>query len=845
MIRFAFKYIHSKKITYFLVCFIGILVFVFGNAFFIYQSMMDSVFDRAQSIYGRFDCVLFGGDEKLVDAYRERPIVSKVGVIRNYGRYSSNGAHITIGSFDDDALDIFPISLSSGRFPENDHEIVLEDHYRLIDSDRFALGKTIDITDMKGKTRTLRITGFIESYTTYVNGSLNRIPGINDYPNGITGSSDKLEYNLITGIVIGGTSNRMVSPDESIISLYGEIARDRGKGQDVELVFNDRVYVDAVGMYIEPLRAHRRTDLTLSGIVVCIFLYLALKYYYEDFVDLSKRMYMSGASSLFVTGLFMMVGIILWTFGILFGGILSLLLYFMKLIPYSGILPRSGTMPCFYLLLAGIVLLVIVCASSRVWDDRNYFSRSDKRNGKSYSGKDSFLVSNVRKNILYFLPVILAAVILCSSFAVYRFEYREKRQLLGLDGDPWLSGSNYVTTYMNNFGDFEVYPEVETYNVADVDDLGRHNGVKSITKAYDILNTNLIIPGTDSDYLNYMASHNRYSNMEGVERNGFPYDIRCIDNYNYDLIIADDEMLDTICELNDINISLLAKEGSCIVFLPDIKESQGIKDDTDCYYFKGAQLTLARFRMKDGKSDIKDIGSFTYVSRDLHINSVIRHGMRTIGDDSMVYEADRVAVLISEDTYLATDLFDGLVSFTLHLDRNISREDYLAIKREFLNICHRIQFSVCEDYFERLAIEENIERTTSSSFVMLALTSVITLCSYTGLIILQSLYHRKREYGIMRSMGMNIGETVRMSSKEGLIYSLLFIIATIPSVLLFMSYYTRHHIGIFLSGRDVGMTVLIILLAAVIYYLLFMGCSIVVLKRYFRTSISQNIRYME
>ncbi|MBQ6004250.1 MAG: hypothetical protein IJL16_05920 [Clostridia bacterium] len=836
MIRQAIDYFRSKKISSLIILFIAVVYFVLSSVYGVYQSLIDETFKVLTGEYGSFDTVLFGVSDDTVNKYRTSAIVEKIGLVQNYGLYGCEDIQIILGSMDEYAMELVSSAVTEGRLPVKTGEIVFEECYKQ-SSEHLDLGNRIILIDRKGTEKEYEIVGFISSYSSLINGSIYPIPEKNGYPNALTVQTGSLEGTGILFVKVNRSDDKTISPDSTLIRMYNELVIPEHYDQNPEMIFNDQLFTDGVGMFIDPLKQHSRRDFTAFLIIVSVFLSTVFYVFFSDFRDICRIIYGVGATKIYICILYLLITLMLLIPGIILGDVI---LFIARLISSW---PTDGSRHVWILIFSLIVIVcsILVFAVYRLYDEKLFFHRNRKR--KRILKEGSMEWNSIRKNGVGFIAVILSVTTFLAAVISFGYERVSNRVFYGLDSSPWIMGDAYNTITFHNFGDFQVFPIEKSFSNEALDSLYELSGVKYIRKGYEHSGVNIVFMDVDSAYIDEYIKRNIKFGYGDFEDSSFIRNLKSSNNYSIAVISTHTD--EDILIRNHISKEPL-EEGKCFIFFPDIMEDPQISNDMGKLYKSGDNIRLASLVLRGGESDIYDLDSFDYVYRDIEIAESFTHGYMVRDKETGKYnDSDSLTIVMSESTFLELGIFKGISHFEIGLDDDITPDEYREIRHASLKITQSVSGAQFFDSEERRERIERIESTTSSSLLMLGVSAVICILFYCILMTLQSIQANSKAYGIMRALGMSRMKMLTCLMSEYLIYSALLLCIAIPGVLIYLRYYSINVMGIIMNSADYIKAMLPIFVISASHLFLQMLCGVISVNSYFRKSIVSNIRYKE
>ncbi len=849
MFNMSLRYVLSKRTTVFIILFIAVSYILLSGMTSIYDNMINKTFDEEERYYGRFHAILYDVTDEVADEYRRNSLVKEVGVTENLGLYMIEGTDFSasIGTMDEASKDLLPIELTEGRWPTAPDEIaVTEDMKYYFKSGEPELGDDISFKK-EDKTETYRITGFISSYTTHFEGSDYLIRGYNDFPTAIKASTEEdTEKTIIMVIRLQETSGRMISPEKNIVLLYNKIASSMINDREVEMKFNDGLYFFAFDEEIRPISIHKTIDYITALISLAVLIFVILQNYLRDFRSVTIECYMLGSDRITVIGLFVLVVTILTVLGISFGMLAGSLIF--GTLNHSVFLDNAIVFDiCKGLILIAVIFFasLLVFVIDGLYDETLYFSRRRPEREKSGNlGIFSMIRSNIRRNLFKMACVFISLILFTATILSFSDEMEDKRALFILNDEPWYFAVSKAQTVYAQYGAFEVEPSAVRFSMEKVRELENAKGVDHVEKHFGGQSPVILFSDYDSRYMEYCMATNSNSEMDSVIRTGFPYDLRAFNNYS--LIVLDDRSFREIYEINGIKRETELDKGECIVFFPDFEAGGDYKYDISLYYGQGDRLTLGRLKLKTGETDIYSIDKLELVTEEMTITD-IRYGAYRFIDESTGKECenDFVTILISEDNYMESTLFDGVESFYMFLDSDISEEDKNEVLKRYHALAASSACGSTRNYYDVKRHQDNIESVVRRSMVILGI--LIGLCAVisSATVVSQSISSNRREFGIMRSIGMTKAELFSILTLEHIFYFMLFVVAGSILSFIYMKEYSLRVTGILMQMSDIGAIVVRTVLIGLGYLVISMICVFIYTLRYFRDSISSIIRFSE
>ncbi|MBR3295161.1 MAG: ABC transporter permease [Clostridia bacterium] len=804
--------------------------------------------NKLKDKYGEYHVIIHDPSESDVEFLSGSDRVEKIGQYVTYGNYSISGTdyHVTIGSFDENAIELGRIKLIDGTFPSTDDEICLEDHYRYyLYDDPLELGDNIELV-LDSCTKSFRICGFIEDYSGCWLNIEELVVGYNDYPSGLVLNDDRLYSTEILNYLVffSGTSQYNVPS-----SIYTEFVNNLNAVDNQ--VFNDEVYSNYFQMMMAPVLMYRNIFLFLYLFVGVFLFYNLFSVYVISFdnnlytfqaIGLSKKR--SSAVSWILTS-------ILYAAGVLTGLLISFLFF---LLFRNGLFFRDFISKTHYLL---IVILVYI-ASRLILHFR--LNRKNPREREEKEFRHGYVIGfvkiNIKKRYVSFVTLLLVLAFSMSAFFCIDIDKKNRdEQYVSSKYNEIIAISNPYSR-IAQAGTYEISSYQDGYDLRHIRKLYGllKDRCHRFSYSFDINNYLMLPDDTDDRYWNTIRA-------EWFDNTGWvpsTIDINQVPNGPRERIGTQVYSVFTVTESNkdsfmkclpEIDIDRDLAPGKVILFVAPRKESiLENKGDllVEDYYKPGDTIQIAKIYSSTTLEEAeRDPSVIRFVLSDLTISKVYRENFNYINEDGEASINNFPRIVWTEETADQCESVFGVDKFRVKVSRDLSDEEYHDLIVDIYRVGYSTKNSIIHetkfknDFLDNLYLMINI--CYLFCVVLIAISVGISLYSLFYI----SLSSQKRSFGILRTIGIRKKSVFTISLLEYLVYwcSGLFITPLISCIT--MRVFIDKALGALVPFTQLTGYFVII---SEVYLVLIAGIALacyIFTKRLFKQSITDAVNYGE
>lgn len=193
------------------------------------ESIKNNLKENAMTEYGGHTAVLLDIEDDLFEVKEK---ADKVGAFYITDSLELSDLKMSVGWFDDQALQISRIRLKEGNLPENEHEIVIEEAYLTkINKElggNWELGEERVIHFAKGE-KTFILTGILHNYSSqWTLNSSEQIKGFNRFPN----------------ILVGEQPTEGIEGHNYLIEYLGKVDKSIVKAEELLTYYDDKGFLN-------------------------------------------------------------------------------------------------------------------------------------------------------------------------------------------------------------------------------------------------------------------------------------------------------------------------------------------------------------------------------------------------------------------------------------------------------------------------------------------------------------------------------------------------------------------------------------------------------------------------
>ena len=868
-----------KKQAAFLVCILALVTFLMLSISPMFSALSESTFYTYAEEFGLHHCIYYDLTEAQWETLRGISDVKEAGVITNFGNYALSGTkvRITLGSFDETALTLSKIKLREGRFPKQPGEAAVEAHVLYQLPAGAGLGTKFTVEGADG-TAEYTICGVVEDYRSQWSVPSMIKPGVNDLPAAfVAAGADWMPAPVKSAMVYFHT----VTAEEEPFRLEANVYHIQLKGQEN----GDFLFMDNTNLYQHQQSRmyygnwYRKYFVLLALVGAGLILMVSLFGYDRNFDAAAYTLYTTGAPRREVRRLFYLIHLLLAALGVAAGMALcgvfvpiarAALGYDFSVFSY---LWRAG-IPV--LLTLGVAAAYDLCVLRRQYGC-DFSHREDARRKKKQEAPEelplgrrlglALAARHVEQNWRRLTAAMLVGVVLAVMLFCMQAERAESYESLGREV-PMLSAEAAEQWSFLGCGTYRINGVYQFFDDDRVRGLRNLPGVTELYRSYE-QEVNLQIPRGLGEYWELFFQNNQTPVLgyEASEVPAIPQDVRSTAE-GFRFVVLDkleQEWLQRAYP--DLPVESLLSDGRAVLFCPPIdrvRASDGSSADNRVLFgSEVSQITSGIARnetVKAGDSltlswldaspylldEVKDrTDRIRFCEQELPLSAVVNEGFYMQRPYSIDDERDGLAIVLSEETMRSLPFFQGLFTFRVTMDPDISDAGYAAVEEAFCRAAYAIEGANLYSSREEEALLDKVQRTVRLSYgilaVMLGGFVLISLFS----VLYGTLLQRQRMFGILRAAGYRKRQMYGCILTELAVYwlgaSLTCLMATLFGVYSFM----KNVVGLYLNAADLwsqaakaglfsaGLAAVLVVLAWVLT------------EAVWKRSISESIRFAE
>lgn len=723
------------------------------------KDSMETLLDH----YGSYHYLVHGISQEDLDIILEHERLIQYGIITHSGNYSINETdyYVSIGSYDESALELGRISLTEGSFPLSQDEICLEERYRYVFDKILNIGDLIKL-DIDEEQIVFKISGFIKDYSGYWNNLDEIVIGENDYPNVLVAQQVAHKYKTAESIMLyysGVMDYKEFSNIQKIIGIYDT---DR-------IVSNDEVYSSGFVILQEPIK---RYTFIFSGLYLLLgtyILYMIQRMHLLSLsqekgvffgIGISKADYLMVSFSVtalpFASGL--MLGIV---FYILFFKFFEEGIYFRYV--FSNILYASLVIIAFILSFIAVVLL-------------NIGEKQSTKQAKQHKFTSNYIIELysvfTKRKIKRVLALIILVGVILALFQCIDYD-RQYGQFLDYEGEDYYITANASKGWRSIYvAGFSLNSTDSFYSYSDI------LKVKEELSKYEEVYFNyglsgdkcMVVPETDSEYWNTLKDRSSYMAFVGTQNYidshkvpSIPDDISFTDCFATFTVKGNN--IDTFRSLYpEIDIEKDLAPGKIVIFCePVIIGTRQLEED---FLKDGDTIKLASVGYTGTYSEALDnFDKIQYYENEYVISKVIRENYFYKDKYIQAGGYGFPVIIWTEETASMNRALNKIDSLTCYIDKKISDEEYDTVRRLFNRVALSSRNALItesrftEDFYKRFYRIINISTVVILILVVLsvgyALYSMISIDMKEDRLntaVLRTIGIKKSSYYLMKSL---------------------------------------------------------------------------------------------
>lgn len=782
-LRFLFL---NKRLSFLMLGVLSLGIVILCSVNLVTQELLNQIKEKEYLKYGAFHGIMTKVSDEQYQQFQTQPWVESVGEVLLYGTASNfNGKNypVTVGYFDETALDLGRIAILDGRLPQSAEEIAIS-AFLANGKENLQVGSTT-ILEIDGEQKHVKISGMINNYSWRWTYETDIQLGKNDYPQIFTHQDFKENKNasifrslLFTADVDFASEDGLGKGHQKLFEFNQAFQRSMEDSfQNTNLLNGE------LNRYNRYENMHFLFSFTLwLGTSICC--YLVFQLFYRDFQRKIGIFMSYGARKKHIYGFLFIQILIITAMSALFALPFVWILYqiFTKL-PFFIFSSASLWEPQKIQLLLGWFAIMLISMGVIGWYSVQRLTRkSIVYNLRNVSRKKmSFYfykkMGKLPFGLRYFFTHILSS---WKSFVLIMFMLTTTIFLL------------FISQYMNKI--YEVLNEPMQYFLYD-----------SVRSSYIMMEGFQVSQRTYKPFIS-LEQKEQLTELEGVKDIQFEpnknhttlylsekdvptgwrqwYDIYK-DTYDYSQTQTFQEILDRSAHLN-IPENQIAFPSVVFRYVDDAEskliqaayqlngqQMQRFKNTKSAIIilpddFSAQKADLQIPKMYMGKVEANEQGDFYFYSETFQPLYIAANGYMQESNGIMYSGGSRtlMTVIFHENQAKNLTLFDGYGVATLHIDENASPEAIQQIENTLVDVSMQIPGSrVCstaEDNRAMVAFGEYLIFLGQILFLIAGIYALLTV-----LLSLYSRYtERKSEMALNHANGLSIFSMVKMFGYE-------------------------------------------------------------------------------
>ena len=731
------------------------------------KDSMETLLDQ----YGSYHYLVHGISQEDLDIILEHERLTQYGIITHSGNYSINETdyYVSIGSYDESALELGRISLTEGSFPLSQDEICLEERYRYVFDKILNIGDLIKL-DIDEEQIVFKISGFIKDYSGYWNNLDEIVIGENDYPNVLVAQQVAQKYKTAESIMLyysGVMDYKEFSNIQKIIGIYDT---DR-------IVSNDEVYSSGFMILQEPIK---RYTFIFSGLYLLLgtyILYMIQRMHLLSLLQEKDVLYGIGTSrkDFFVLN----CSITVWPFFIgLITGTAFYVLFFMlfeKGIYFGYVF--SNIIYIYLVIIAYVLSFITVYLLKSI-------ERGSEKQTKQYKFTSNYIIELysvfTKRKVKRVLALIILIGVILSLFQCIDYD-RQYGQFLNYEGKYYFINANSSRGYRSIYvAGMSLNSTSSSYGFSDI------VKVKEALSSYDGVYFNYVISGdkcieipeTDSEYWNTLKNRSSYLAFVGTpncieqkEVDSVPDDISFTDYFG--TFTVKDNNIDVFRSLYpEIDIETDLAPGKIVIFCEPV--SIGTIELTEDYLKDGDTIKLASVDYTGTYSEaLSDHDTIQFYEEEYVISKVVREYFDYKDEYTQTGGYGMPIIVWTEETASMNRNLNKIESLSCHIDKTVSDDDYDNIR----NIFNRIALSSRNALIAESRFAEDFYKKFYTAIDVSSIVVLILVILSVGYALYSLIYIDMREdrlnTAILRTIGMNRHSYYQIKIMEYVTYVLI------------------------------------------------------------------------
>ena len=713
--------------------------------------------------YGSYHYIVHNISQEETDRILENDRLVKYGIIIHAGNYAINGSdyYVSIGYYEEKALQLGRISLTEGSMPVSQNEICLENRYKYVFDEELNIGDSIQL-DIEGEKIVFKISGFINDYSGYWDNLDEIIAGETDYPNALISQQVAMKYREADSIMLyysGVTDN----------IRFGIIPKSVGIVDYDGLVANSQVYDSGFYVLQEPIKRYTVILSCLYLLLGTYILYMIQRMHLLSLFQEKGLLFGIGVSKRDYLMMSVSVTSIPCAFGLISG--IAFYILFFKLFE-EGIYYRyvfSNILYTFLVIIAFILSFIAVVLL-------NIREKQATKQTKQYKFTSNYIIELysvfTKRKIKRVVALIILVGVILALFQCIDYD-RKYGQFLNYEGEDYFITANASKGWRSIYvAGFSLDSTDSFYSYSDI------LKVKEELSKYEEVYFNyglsgdkcMVVPETDSEYWNTLKDRSSYMAFVGTQNYidshkvpSIPDDISFTDCFATFTVKGNN--IDTFRSLYpEIDIEKDLAPGKIVIFCePVIIGTRQLEED---FLKDGDTIKLASVGYTGTYSEALDnYDTIQYYENEYVISKVIRENYFYKDKYIQAGGYGFPVIIWTEETASMNRALNKIDSLTCYIDKKISDEEYDTVRRLFNRVALSSRNALItesrftEDFYERFYRIINISTVVILILVVLsvgyALYSMISIDMKEDRLntaVLRTIGIKKSSYYLMKSL---------------------------------------------------------------------------------------------
>ncbi len=755
---------YRKKSGALLALLLAFVFFLLGSVPALFSERDRLWFENESKIRGVFDGIFFNLSEIKLGILQKSQDVGRLGLVRRYGLFSFEGteSQVSVGTFDETALDIGRLETVEGRFPENKGEAALSESLKTELPAGAGVGSNITLVTPTGR-KTYTICGFVEDYIRYW----------------VQGAEAKLQVKELPVVFVTkeGAPSLLTVETDALVYMARMTEREDASAHFVQLcqtlrmekryerTYNKLVY----GRMSFENRVFQAafTFVILAGVATVS--YIALVFYLQNYRDVARKLYLSGASERYTLWLlYLWIGL-LTVASLLIGVLLHLVFSAVMKAILDISIPLANYLPVAILVIIALARTLLLYHRRQIepLSDASLSRQNDTVAKKAIRIKSSlqlsFAAGRAEKGkgalrILYLSMAVIFALFLCVNEDVNSrlgLTFHKGVYTFSASLEPVRTGAD-----MQTFGDFRLTREPAGISREEVQALVDMPGVKSAKVEYMGAYPSLILKDPEKSLYSQALHRQDGAETRFLTAPALPVEwATTVDMGHFSIYVMSQKQIYILEELFPKVSSLHDFEkGEAVVFCLPIftGRRQTVSNDA---YAEGDEITFGWLSTEGELMDaVADPTLVDYHEASFQITEVITEEgywgnklAEDLADAGMAW--DDVIVVISEETAAESGLCGYVSRVSVTMSAGVTKEAYAACKTRLEELAGDAFSMKIEESEEALVYEAETVAPVLMIQNFLAVLLSLFLLYALFLVLHDSFAQYRQSFGILRSVG--------------------------------------------------------------------------------------------